>query len=206
MATNWLEPEVRLIRNPWGESLADGVVLQTFMTAALNAREWASGEVEFGYMDGYDAFASVFLDPTRPRGQAGIQERIMAVILFGKDAFKLVPNAAAKADAHDRHGINNGELVREANFCLGDGDFAYGDSSYYKGAIAAGSGFTQIQDKHMVDRMLEESMTKIHDHRQNWIRSQRRVGGQLAWFNINDQPGAEYLAIEHLPYSRASSY
>lgn len=200
MTTNWFNPEVRLLNNPWEGSLTTGFVLQTLTTAALKAGERVRDLILHGLIEPDACFADVILDPTRPRGQVGIQERVMAIVLYGANAAEYIANAAAKADAHDRHGRNIGELVRNASFCLGDGDFAYGDSTSYRGAISAGSGFDEAHDELVASIILEQSMDRIHRERVRWVNTERASGRTLAWFNEDNEPGAEYAAIRHLDH------
>lgn len=181
--------------NPWKATLADGVVLQFLTTAALSGEDlieyWIShGDIEAGKEA---VFAQVFLDPTRPRNQITIQDRIFAIILYGDPsrAISCLPNAAAKADAADRHGRSNGELVDKANFCLGDGDFAWGWSAQYEGAISAGSGLSAAQDGQVALSTLMSFMDAVRIERTRWLEERRRLGGQ-GWYNPENVPGNEY--------------
>jgi len=188
-------PVVKLYRNPWREILLDGVVLQILQTAAIEADEKlqkmiARGEVE----DGRDSFGAVLLDPTRPRWANTFEDRLFASIELGPNGTKYLPNGAAKADAHDRHGVPNGVLVMNASHCLSDGDFAWGDSAEYNFAIGGGSGLSVEQDGEMVEMILEAVMDAVRDRRDAWLEEQRRAGSH-GWYNPDDMPGAEYVSI-----------
>lgn len=190
-------PKVYLHHNPWSSTLNDGVVLQFLLTAATKAEEQIRKWIEAGEAEPDAVYAQVYLDPTNPRHQQTIKDRVFAVVLFGdeKKALKCLPNAAAKADAHDRHMTPNGELVDQYNFCLGDGDFAWGDSAEYFGAISAGSGLEVTQDRQLADESLCSVMPSVHTERTRWLQTRRAMTGSQAWFNANNMPGPQYKDI-----------
>lgn len=179
--------------NPWNATLDDGVVLQFLVSASIKGEYLIQQWVNSGDADEDAVFAQVLLDPTNPRDQVTIQDRIFAFILYGdrRRAFDCLPNAAAKADAADRHGRPNGELVEDANFCLGDDDFAWGWNAEYKGAISAGSGLSAVQDGQVALTTLTYTMDAVHDARAQWLEGRRRLGGQ-AWYNPDNVPGEQY--------------
>ncbi len=196
-----MAPIVRLCHNPWPRIVPDGVLLQYLQTAAVNAqeqmREWeAAGEME----EGRDSFAAVLLDPTRRRWARTISDRVMAIILIGPNAEKYVPNGASKADGHDRHNRNMGELVEDLNHLLADGEFGWGNSAEYLGAIGGGSGLKVKQDGELVEGMLIEVIDSVNSNRRTWLDEQRRLKGNHRWFDPDDEPGAEYTAVLDLPY------
>lgn len=190
--------------NPWSERLDDGVVLQILVTAAVNAELMIQSWIELGKVeDGEDAaYALVILDPTRPRGQITIEDRIMAHILFGDPemAKGYLPNAAAKADATDRHGVPNGELVKNASYALGNGDFAWGDAAVYSRipstgsgqAIAAGSGLSVSQDHRVAFEVVKPLVDRVHAATKLWLQERRKNGGSQAWLNQANQSGWDY--------------
>jgi hypothetical protein len=189
-------PVVKLYRNPWSATLGDGVVLQILQTAATNAygrlqNMIVNDEVE----SGRDSFGMVLLDPTRPRSAVTFADRVFAVIELGPNGASYVPNGAAKADAHDRHGKPNGLLVEEFSFALGDGDFAWGHSASYGPAIGGGSGLSQEQDRNMTYDTLKEVMSRVHVQRSKFLAEQRRGGQSHGWYNPGNEPGADYAAI-----------
>jgi hypothetical protein len=189
-------PQVFLHHNPWSKTLADGVVLQYLLTAASNAEEQIRAWIENQDAEPDAVYAQVYLDPTNPLDQPTIKERIFAVVLFGDpaEALTCLPNAAAKADATDRHMVPNGELVELSNFCLGNDDFAWGDSAEYCGAISAGSGLEVYQDRLLAEESVESVMGSVHAERTRWLNERRQDGGQ-AWFNEDNVPGPQYLNL-----------
>lgn len=192
-------PEVRLYQNPWSATVSDGVVLQQLLSSATYAGETLTAWIDAKIVeDGHGAYACVILDPTRPRWQRTILDRVMATVLYGDGAERYIPNAAAKADAHDRHGQPNGGLIRGASFCLGNGDFAWGNSVEHSGAIAGGSGLSADQDAMMANWILKGFMDRIHTLRDRWLYEQRKLPAGQRWFNQDDQPGDEYLAVAEL--------
>lgn len=202
-------PKVCMRYNPWGKSLDDDTVLSYLTAAARNMEEqierWikcncAHPDSTHHAVPSQDAaYGLVMLDPTNPRTQTTIKERIFALILLGDEetATNYLSNAAAKADAADRHRdhVNdNGQLVHSANYCLGDDDFAWGSSARLKSAIAAGSGLNENQDRELADIALKIVMPHVHSERARWIEGRRRNGSH-GWFNDANQPGEEYLDI-----------
>jgi hypothetical protein len=119
----------------------------------------------------------------------------MAIILLGPSAMGFLPNGAAKADAHDRHGVDNGELVEHASHCLGNGEFAYGASAEYKRAIGGGSGLSVQQDRDMVYGMLVDTIDQVQLMRDQFIAEQRRVNGSHRWYTRTNLPAEEYDAV-----------
>lgn len=196
--------EVRLYQNPWPDTCPDGVLLAKLETAAHKLDDWLLTKSLDGYINADYAFACVILDPTRPRWQQTIVERVMAIVLLG-DADKYIANAAAKADAHDRHWCNNRWLVDNANYCLGDGEFAYGNSAEHVNvadgastsqlAIAGGSGLTQELDGEAAAQLLKWVLEPVHGVRQQFIREQRAAGNNLAWYSSTNQPVAPYNQV-----------
>jgi hypothetical protein len=180
--------------NPWSATLSDADVLQFLLTAAEKGEERISQWIDNGDTDVDASFAQVFLDPTRARHQFTIVDRIFAIVIYGDAAvaFDYLPNAAAKADAADRHGCSNGTLVDEANFCLGDNDFTWGDTAFYKGAVSAGSGLKVAQDRELAQLTLESAMDAVHKARAAWLVARREVDSQ-SWFNGDNVPGKQYL-------------
>ena len=196
--------------NPWSERLDDGVVLMYLTTASTKAEQliqrWIDDDV---VDDGEEAvFAMVILDPTRPRGQLTISERIVAYVLFGdpEEAMKCLPNAAAKADATDRHGVPNGKLVAEESYTLGNGDFAWGNAAMYGEAIAAGSGLSQEQDEAVALLVLTHVMDAVHGATQQWLQERRQDGNSQSWFNRASKPGNDYRLVLAGPSWRSPSF
>lgn len=200
-----IDHEIRLYRNPWSQTLANGVLLQILQTAAVNLGEKLQGLAPNGQTSEV-SFGVVVMDPTENRGAREPKDYVLAAVLFGPKGESLLPNALAKADAHDRHGIPNGTLVDLASFCLGDNDFAWGYSAEYTiddpdedrvgllVAIAAGSGLSAEQDREMAYMFLVEVMDQVRDRRDAWIAEQRSKGSQ-GWYNTANQPGPDYAAI-----------
>lgn len=192
-----ISPIVNLFCNPWDDILSDQEVLESMHAVALVAdvrlrRMIRDGEVE----DGRDSLGVVLLDPTPSRSATSFNEQVLATIVLGPHGAEFVPNAAAKADAHARHGVNNGLLVRYASHCLGNGDFAWGNSAEYKGAIGGGSGLSVEQDGAMVRLMLEHIMETVRVSRDCWIDEQRRLNPEgHRWFNSANEPPAKYKAV-----------
>jgi hypothetical protein len=196
-------PQVRLIRNPWSEILPDGVVLQILQTAASLAEEKMD---EWGDRDelreGNDSFGAVLLDPTNRRGADSLSSRVLAIIMIGPKAADYVPNGAAKADAHDRHGVRNGALVDELSHCLGDDDFAWGTSAEYKRMIAGGSGLKPEQDGELADLILQHVVDEVRERRDQWIEEARRPeDAKQGWYNQANDPAPEYKGVLNLPYT-----
>lgn len=190
------DPTARLYQNPWQSTLPDHKLLELFQEGAKRAEDvladWMStGQVE----EGRDSYACVILDPTRRRHQRTIQQRVLAIILLGPNAERYIPNGAAKADAHDRLGQPNGELVKKRSFCLSDHDFAYGDSAVYEGAIAGGSGLSVQQDRFLAFDVLEYTMKRVRAIRDGWLTEMRRTMDGQRWYNTSDEPGPEYADV-----------
>jgi len=189
-----LNPDVRIFQNPWSSTVSNGALLQIMVTAATNAGETLKSWIERGDVTKDPcSYACVLLDPTRPRWQQTIQERVMAIVLYGPDAAQYIPNGAAKADADDRHGQRNGDLVAFANYRLGNEDFAWGHSVEDGG----GSGLSADQDRIMAKAIRGETFQRVHDLRELWLHEQRQVGSQ-GWYNQANQPGADYLDVTKL--------
>jgi len=146
-----------------------------------------------------NSFGMVFLDPTNPRGVTKLAKLILATIELGPRGTDYLPNAAAKADAHHRHGMPNGALLQEGNFSLGDGDFAWGHSARYGTAIGGGSGLSAEQDYNLTYATLEEVMTRVHNERQRFL-SERRKQGKHGWFNAANMPPEQYVLCFAGPY------
>jgi hypothetical protein len=179
--------------NPWGGTLSDAAVQQFLLAAAAKGEERIGEWIRAGEAEPDAVFAQVYLDPTNPRDQLTIADRIFAVVTYGDPtkAFDCLPNAAAKADAADRHGCPNGELVERRNFCLADGDFAWGCNAYYGGAISAGSGLRVEQDRALAQLTLEDTMNAVHSERARWLEERREAGSQ-GWYNGDNLPGEQY--------------
>lgn len=191
-----LAPVVKLYRNPWSATLEDGVVLQILMTAALSADDQLRGMQQEGDVEpDKDSFGVVLLDPTRPRTATTFAERVLATIELGPHGAHFLPNAAAKADAHDRHGQSNDDLVYEAIHCLGNDDFAWGRSAEYALAIGGGSGLSEEQDHELTLQILEEVMDEVGSRRGAWLKQQRMDGGSQSWLNRDNLPGRQYQDI-----------
>jgi hypothetical protein len=189
---------VYLIRNPWPELVPDNVLLQQFETAACCASDlWESwlahGEIE----EGRDSFAAVLLDPTRPRWAKTISDLVYTILVFGPNGERYIPNAASKADAHDRHGINMRDLV-EQNILLADGEFAYGNSATVNRAIGGGSGLSTVQDGALVENILTNVTESVMLVRERFIEERRREHGNWRWFSANDTPNPMYVQVATL--------
>lgn len=192
--------EPRLIRNPWSKSLGDNVVLGFLESAALTMgdefdRLVDSGEAE----EGRDSFAAVILDPTAPRSTR-LRDMVIAIVLIGPNAANYVANGAAKADAHERHDVPMDELVQLYPHCLGDDDFAYGNSVEYGFAFGGGSGLSEEQDGDLVSILLREFIDRINEARFQWLNDRRANGGKRRWWNEADEPGMDYKGLIDLPY------
>lgn len=191
-----LPVEVALIRNPWAQTVPD----ERLMDLLVHAAQQGAAKLEKWIAKGKAApdrnsFGAVILDPTRPRGDATLQDRILAVITIGDLGDQYVPNGAAKADAHDRHGVPNGILVQSRNHCLGDDDFAWAGSVEYQGAIGAGSGLSAKQDAKLMLRMLRIAIDGVREIREIWLEERRADGGRRAWWNEEDSVHIVYLDI-----------
>jgi hypothetical protein len=190
---------VFLTHNPWQELVPNGVLLRELETAACLAseqwEEWqAAGEIE----EGRDSFAAVLLDPTRPRWVKEVGDLVYAIILFGPNAEAFIPNAASKADAHERHGLNMGALVGNRNLCLADGEFAYGNSAEVNRTIGGGSGLSVMQDGELVKTILVSVSEAVIAIRKNFIAEQRRLHGAWRWFSADNQPDSAYTNVVDL--------
>lgn len=191
-------PVVRLIRNPWRRSLNDGTVLQVLTTAAIEVDEQLVQMIDAGQVkDGSDSLATVILDPTRPRWATKPRDLVVAIVELGPNARGFLPNAGAKADAHERHGLCNGVLVTGNNLCLGDDDFAYGNSADYKRVVGGGSGLSVEQDGELTLKLLQLTVDPLLARRSAWLAERRRAGSQR-WYNEQNQPGIEYLDLLNL--------
>lgn len=194
-----LDVSVRLYRNPWSASVDRGAVLGFLMTAATNGAmslERMIGEGEIP--DENNSFGAVFLDPTRPSG-ADPRDLLMAAILIGENGGKFLPNALAKACAHSRLGMCNGVAVREANYCLADGDFAWGDSAELTDdeghilAIGGGSGLSVAEDRELTLFMMRSFFPSVHNARAAWVDRRRRIADSHGWYNRGNQPGFDFV-------------
>jgi hypothetical protein len=189
---------VFLTHNPWPELVPDKVLLMLLETAACKAsdqwEEWrASGELG----EDRDSFAAVLFDPTRPRWAKTVSDLVYAIILFGPDAERLIKNGACKADGHDRHGINMGDLVQDFSHCLSDGMFAWGYSAEYKRAIGGGSGFSDKQDRELVLVILKSVVDAVIRMRDGFIAEQRS-DGSWSWYSADNEPDSEYAQVTEL--------
>jgi hypothetical protein len=193
--SNRPDPEVRLYQNPWSESIQDDVILQILTTAALEADARIVSWQENGSVNKKGAYAFVMLDPTQPRWQTRIDQRIMAMVLLGKNAEQYIVNGAAKADAHDRHGRHNGDIIQTNSLLLSDGDFAWGDSAAYGGVIGGGSGLLGVQDRHLGEYLLRNIIDPLHELRSAWLTSRRVLNESHDWWNDRNEPGSEYDGI-----------
>lgn len=196
-------PIVKMYRNPWPHSVADGVVLQFLMTAATEAADRLQELYEEDWPEGRlpserDSFAAVLLDPVRTRGATNFLDRLFASVEIGPDAARYLPNGGAKADAHDRLGKPNGFFVDQANFCLGDHDFAWGSSAEYNGAIGGGSGLFPSQDAALTSLILESVMCSVHDYRKQRVEEWRKSGSH-GWYNPDNNPHSDYIFFPNIP-------
>ncbi len=203
-------PVVKLYRNPWRHTLSNKDILLIMRAAAVKADGRLQGMIVAGEVeDGRDSFGAVFFDPTRPRHVTCLADRILATIELGPNGAKFLPNGLAKADAHDRHGLPNGELVKEASHCLGNNDFAWGNSAEYRRAIGGGSGLSAKQDRDMVYGMLKDFYDPIRHRRDDWLADQRTKASH-GWYNPSNAPGQEYqdalAAVAALTMTPASNW
>jgi hypothetical protein len=189
---------VHLVRNPWPRTFPDVLLVASLKDAAAAARRqmqrWeVAGEIE----EGRGSFAAVLLDPTRPRSAQTLMERVMAIIMIGPDARKYVANGASKADAHDRHNMNMGQLVGTDNHLLADGEFGWGNSAEYRRAIGGGSGLSVRQDGELVELMLRVLVDAVRAFRKSWLWQQREQKPEAGhrWFDPDDQPGVLYANV-----------
>jgi hypothetical protein len=187
---------VFLTHNPWPELMPDGVLLQRLETAACKASDlWEEWQRAGETKEERDSFAAVLLDPTRPRWVKEISDLVYAIIVFGPDGERFIPNAASKADAHDRHGINMGELVEDFSHCLADGEFADGESAEYDRAIGGGSGLSAEQDGKLVENILINVTSSVALMRDQFINARRLSHGSWRWFSTDDQPDPAYANV-----------
>jgi hypothetical protein len=192
-------PIVKLYRNPWKSVLPDNMLLHQLTAAATLGLEELNRLIAGGWVDAErDSFGAVFLNPTRPREAVNFADRLLASIEIGPNGAKYALNGAAKADAHDRHGVPSELLVAQSHR-LGDGDFAWGGSVEYEGAVAGGSGLSVDQDKSLTCLMLKRFITGVNAGRDSWLANQRRLRGNQRWFNPADEPGQEYLDALNQP-------
>jgi hypothetical protein len=195
--TLWSNPEVRLYWNPWQQSVPDGVFLQQLQTAAHEVCVWGQNSDSASDIDTSKSYATVLLDPTN-RFCTNPLQRVMAAVLFGSDAVKYLPNAAAKADFRDRNG-DPVHYLEVANFAFGDDDFAYGGSAVYEGAVAAGSGLSEKQDGDVALKVMATFLPKIHRMREHWLTETRKDGRKQAWFNrANEVPDLYKPILERM--------
>lgn len=187
-------PQIYLRQNPWSKVIGNGVVLQKLQTAAVLCERTIQRWIDNDELDANKAFALVILDPTRPRWQQQVQQRVLAVVLFGdaEMAKGYLPNGLAKVDLHDRHGTCSGDIIDSAIFCLGNDDFTWGSSANFMGAIAGGSGFTVIQDEKMAQTFLLSFVPGVADELARWVQEQRR-SRRGSWMNSDNQPSVDYL-------------
>jgi hypothetical protein len=188
--------QVFRVRNPWPETVPDGVFLQFLQTAACDGAEHMQRLLDSGNLDpSRDSFGCVLLDPTNRVNYDLVSEIVLAVVLIGPNAEPLVLNAAAKADAHARHWLSNGELIERSNYCLSDGEFAWGYSTAYFDAPAAGSGFSAEQDADVAHTIAESFFSKVHLTREQFIRDKRAEHGSWGWYNNTNTPDPEYAEV-----------
>lgn len=187
-------PTIRLIQNPWRETVSDDTVRQALQTAANNVDITLQSLIDDGSVEGDGSYALVILDPTCPRWQQTITSRVMAIVLFGENAAQHIAGAAAKADAHDRHGQPNGELIAAANYRLGDGDSAAGHSIEFGGGCGLGAN----QDCNMATWVIRDFFAAIHRARAFWFRQREPQLESQLWWNSDNEPGKEYQAVAHL--------
>jgi hypothetical protein len=102
------------VRNPWPDTVPDGVFLSYLSTAACDGLEHMQDLVSAGTLSpDRDSFACVILDPTGRIDSSVVKDFVIAIVLIGPNAERLVPNAAAKADAHLRHWRSNGDVIEK---------------------------------------------------------------------------------------------
>jgi hypothetical protein len=184
------------VRNPWPDTVPDGVFLSYLSTAACDGLEHMQDLVSAGTLSpDRDSFACVLLDPTGRVVSNVVKDFVIAIVLIGPNAERLVPNAAAKADAHLRHWRSNGDVIEDSNYCLSDGEFAWGYSVDYAGAPGGGSGLSDKQDRDVANTILASFFEKIHDERERFIRDQRAVHGSWGWYNNTNTPDPEYQDV-----------
>jgi hypothetical protein len=185
-------PAAHLIRNPWRDTLGDGLVLDHLTTAAITAQE----QLEQWQVDqDRESFAAVILDPTLSLTTGDrIRDFVIAIILIGPNAEDYLPNAAANADAHSRHFRSSSELVEVDNYLLADGESALGGSALYREAISGGSGSSVKMDDELVMIMLMRFVDRISRARENWLQAQLSSGSR-AWFSSDDRPDPQYAEV-----------
>jgi hypothetical protein len=193
--------KVVLVRNPWPHTVPDDALMMFLTTAATYAQQEIKHLIgEHKLAADRDSFAAVLLDPSNRVNYHYhlVSEIVLAIILIGPAAEKLIPNAAAKADAHNRHSRSNGEFVREANFCLADGEFAWGYSAEFRGAGGAGSGLKDTQDQDVAYQILRYVMSRVHRMREQFIRHHRAEHGSWGWYSSVNTPDPEYADVTEL--------
>lgn len=186
MADNRLRPVIHLYHNPYEPAISNDQLLHLLSATATAVKEEIISWVAEDEVSTDRVYSLVILDPTKPRDQTSIDQRIMAIILFGK-AEKHVAESMAMADVHDRHGRPSTELINEALFCLGSSDLARCGSASYQGVIAAGSGLNDGQNRRLAHLALTLTMEAIRTTLSAWRSQQRESEGSL-WLG-KGQPG-----------------
>lgn len=180
--------------NPWSATVTDDELRTILLDAARKGEGMIQDWIKAGDAKPDAVFAQVFYDPTCPTSQVTPAERIYAILFYGdlERAKSCLSNAIGKAHPTDLTGYENGVLVNQANFCLGNGDFAWGDVARYYSAISAGSGLSVDQDRWLAQRTLELAMNEVHALRKRWIEA-RRAQGSHGWWNPENVPDPQYV-------------
>lgn len=188
-----LNTRVFVIQNPWSHRVPLNILTQILTEIAEKRAEHIESSYRADDETGEHNFTFVILDPAAPRWKPSA-EAILAIVLIGPNAVKLIPNAIAKAVWHRDHGQLAGYGAYVDTLTAADGDFAWGFSCQVDNTIGGGSGLTQEADAYEVGIALVEFNFEIRSLEKNWFESQKKRPG---WFCNADEPGEQYRAMTH---------
>lgn len=188
-----LKTRILIVQNPWSHRVPLSVLAEILTEIAEDRAEHIESSFRADDETGEHNFAFVILDPTAPQWKPS-SETILAIVLIGPNAERLIPNAIAKAVWHRDHGQMAGYGAYVDTLTGADGDFAWGFSCRVDNTIGGGSGLTQEADAYEVGVALVAFNFGIRALQKNWLECQKK---RPNWFCNTNQPGEQYRGMSH---------
>jgi hypothetical protein len=196
-----LEVRVALFRQPYDEGIISPEQLYAMIVEA--AREAASRIARRKQSGRYtkDSLATLIMDPSVPVGALNQLKHVMAAVLIGPDADRLLKNAWAKIVKHAETGQDCGISVFTEPHRMGAGYFNWGLTAMVNGTLGGASGLNQFQDRAeaitIIADVNEAICTAIAAWEAEFVAA---TGGRPAWhtFDGNFADDSEFGEITTL--------
>lgn len=180
-----LQTQVIINQNPWEHRVPTDVLASILLAIADERADY----IETNYkVDGAPSFAVAIADPTVSPSRDN-KDAILAIILIGPDAKRLMVNAIAKMVWHREHGQMAGYGAYVDPLTSADGDFAWGYSCQVNNLIGGGSGLTQEGDLHETGHILVSFDYEVRLVLKAWFDGQESRPG---WYCNSQLPGRRY--------------